>query len=139
MNRTEPLRGITSAGQPDAAAFEALAAEGYTAVIDLRGATEDAGLDEAEVVESLGMRYVNLPIMGPEDINFENAKALDEILAGIDAPVLVHCSSGNRVGGLLALREGLRGASVADAIAVGLAGGMSARLQSRVEQLLEQR
>jgi len=43
----EPVDGITSAGQPDKAAFEVFAKSGYRTVIDLRGEGEDRGLDEA--------------------------------------------------------------------------------------------
>ena len=139
MNRTEPLAGITSAGQPDAAALEALAVEGYKLVVDLRGAHEDRGIDERAVVESLGMRYVSLPIPDASAICCENADALHEVLEASDGPVLVHCGGGIRVGALLALREGRNGRSIAEAIAVGEAcGGLAPDLIAWVRVQLEQ-
>lgn len=136
-NRTEPLPGITSSAQPDAAALEAIADEGYVAVIDLRGPDEDRGLDEQSAVESLGMRYVSLPVANASALTYENANALDEILSGIDGPVLLHCSTGNRAGALLALRERLNGASAEDALAVGKAGGLTRpELEATVEERL---
>jgi len=69
-------------------------------------------------VEELGMSYVPLPV-GREDITFETAKALDELLASYDEPVLVHCRSANRVGALLALRASANGADDKAAIEAG--------------------
>ena len=98
----QPVDGLTTAGQPDEAAFRVFADSGYRVVIDLRTAGEDRGLDEPAVVESLGMKYVPLPI-GRGDITFEKARELDELLSQFDEPVLLHCASSNRVGALLAL------------------------------------
>ena len=85
----KPVDGLTSAGQPDAEEFALFAEAGYVAVVDLRGETEDRGLDEVAVLEGLGLEYVSLPLASPETINFDNASKLDEILSGFDGPVLV--------------------------------------------------
>jgi uncharacterized protein (TIGR01244 family) len=100
--KVEPVDGLTTAGQPDEAAFRVFAQNGYRVVIDLRTEGEDRGLDEPAVVEALGMEYISMPIDGP-DINFEKARELDELLDSYDEPVLLHCASSNRVGALLAL------------------------------------
>jgi uncharacterized protein (TIGR01244 family) len=120
-----PVDGITSAGQPDQAALAVFSENGYVAIIDMRGETEDRGMDEKAVVESLGMDYVLLSIASEDDISFENAKKLDDLLAAYDGPVLIHCRSGNRVGALLALRQSMNGASDAEAIAYGKQGGLT--------------
>ena len=130
----QPVDGITSAGQPDEAALKVFAAQGYTTVIDLRTQGEDRGMDEAAVVEGLGMSYVVLPI-GRDSINFDNARALDKLIADADGPVLVHCGSANRVGALLALRKSLEGADDATALEYGKAGGMTS-LEAEVKELL---
>jgi uncharacterized protein (TIGR01244 family) len=125
-NRLEPMPGVVSAGQPDAAALEELADAGFAAVVDIRGADEPRGFDEKACVEALRMRYVALPVTGPADLSFETATALDEVLTEARGrPVLVHCGSGNRVGALLALLEGVRGRPAEDALALGVAGGMT--------------
>ena len=103
-NRHEPLPGITTAGQPSAAALEAAADAGYKTVIDLRGPAEDRGFDERVAVQRLGMNYVSLPVDGAAGVTYENAAELDRVLAELPKPVLLHCSSGNRAGALLALR-----------------------------------
>ena len=102
--KVEPVDGLSTAGQPDEAALRVFADSGYAAVIDLRTAGEDRGLDEAAVVEDLGMDYVLLPI-GRGDITFEKAAELRRVLDQYDEPVLLHCGSANRVGALLALQE----------------------------------
>ena len=135
--RFEPAHGITAAGQPNEAEFKELADNGYAAVIDLRSAGEDRGLDEETTVERLGMEYIALPIDGRDAINFDNAKKLDEILSQYEEPVLVHCGSSNRVGALFALRENMNGASDEDSLAFGKSAGMTS-LESTVKTRLEE-
>ncbi|MCH9693842.1 MAG: tyrosine-protein phosphatase [Gammaproteobacteria bacterium] len=129
--------GVSSSGQPDEAAFEVFAENGYKTVIDLRTPGEGRGLDEPGVVEELGMTYVSLPI-GRTDINYESAQALDELIAGADGPVLLHCGSGNRVGALLALRASLKGASDAESIVIGEDAGLTS-LKARVGEALTEK
>jgi uncharacterized protein (TIGR01244 family) len=120
-----PVNGLTSSGQPDAEQLALFAEAGYVAVVDLRGESENRGLDEAAEVESLGLDYVNLPVSGADSISWENANKLDEILSSYDGPVLVHCGSGNRVGALLALSKSKSGADDEEAVAYGRAAGMT--------------
>jgi uncharacterized protein (TIGR01244 family) len=117
--------GLRTAGQPDADTFALVADAGYTAVIDLRGAQENRGLDEAAVLQKLGLEYIELPLSSPDAISFENAAKLDEILAGYSEPVLIHCGSANRVGALLALRKSLHGASDDAAVQYGRDAGLT--------------
>jgi len=124
-----------SSGQPDRQVLENARAAGFDAVIDLRTAGEDRGLDEAAVVQELGMSYVSLPIAGGDDVNFVNAAKLGEILDQFDGPVLMHCGSGNRVGALIALRASLNGASDDEALAAGKAAGLT-RLEPVVVERL---
>lgn len=134
-NRAEPLKGITTAGQPNAKALTDLADQGYTTVIDLRGKDEDRGFDEAATVEGLGMKYIQLPISGANDITYDNANALDQILQDLHGPVLLHCSSSNRVGALLTLRAKLQGEDDDAALALGEEAGLT-RLKPAVEEVL---
>ncbi len=120
-----PADGLTSSGQPDAEQLAVFAEAGYVAVVDLRGESENRGLDEAAVVEGLGLDYVNLPVSGADSVSWENASKLQEILSSYDGPVLVHCGSGNRVGALLALSKSQSGADDEEAVAYGRAAGMT--------------
>lgn len=133
----QPVNGITAAGQPDKAALEVFAGNGYSTVIDLRGEQEDRGLDEAAVVEALGMDYITFPITGREAISFESAGKLDQLIASADGPVLVHCGSSNRVGALLALRKSLAGADDETSLAYGIEGGLTS-LEGRVKEVLNE-
>ncbi len=133
-----PVDGITSSGQPDEAALRVFADAGYAAVIDMRGPDEDRGLDnEQAVIEDLGMDYILFPLTSREQISFDTARKLDEVLQGIDGPVLVHCGSGNRVGAVLALRHSLSGASKEESIAYGKNAGLT-RLEDVVRERLRE-
>ena len=135
--RVTPVNGITSAGQPDAAELDVFADSGYAVVIDMRGPDEDRGMEDFPgVVEAKAMTYVAFPIASPGDIPLEKAAALDELLARIDGPALLHCGSGNRVGAILALRQSLKGADDESAIAYGRDAGMT-RLEPAVRKVLE--
>lgn len=129
-------KDYVSTGQPDAEILSIAKDAGFATVVDLRATGEDRGIDEAAAVEALGMRYFSLPVAGGDDVNFDNAAALDKILAASDGPVLLHCASGNRVGALYALRASLKGANDEEALAAGKAAGLT-RLESVVKERLE--
>jgi uncharacterized protein (TIGR01244 family) len=136
-NRKDPLAGITTAGQPSADQLAAAAKSGIKTVIDLRGVSEDRGMDERSTVEKLGMSYVTLPVEGGNGVTYANATALDKLLASAKGPVLVHCATGNRAGALLALRGKLKGADNDSALALGVASGLTG-LKPAVEKKLAQ-
>jgi len=118
--------GILGGGQPDENALREAADTGYRTIVNLRGPDEKGPFEnEEELVQSLGMDYVALPISGGADLNEHNAKLLAEILAEPSAlPVMVHCGSGNRVGLLFAMKgfyvDGLDGPV---ALEIGTAAG----------------
>ena len=130
-----PSDGFVASGQPNEAVLKNFADAGYGTIVDLRMPDEDRGMDEKTVIEGLGMTYVTLPIGSAEDLSFENAAKLDEIMSGLDGPAVVHCASGNRVGALIALRAKANGASNEDALAVGKAAGLT-RLEDVVRKKL---
>jgi len=131
-----PVDGVTSTGQPDEAALKIFAESGYVAVIDLRTAEEDRGIDEEAAVAAAGMEYISLPVAGASGVTFENSSKLEQYLASFDGPVVVHCGGGNRVGALLALRQSQKGDDDETAIAYGKEGGLT-RLEPRVREVLE--
>jgi uncharacterized protein (TIGR01244 family) len=132
------IEGVSGSSQPDRSMLESIDAAGYEAVIDLRGADEDRGIDERAAVEGLGMTYISLPILGAGDISYDNANELDRLLAGFEKPVLVHCGSGNRAGALLALRAKLNGADNDAAVEAGRRTGLT-ELEDVVRQRLNER
>ena len=96
-----PLPGIATAGQPDAAAWSALAGAGFKAVVDLREASEPRGHDEVGAIARAGLRYLPLPVSHDAlgDRQFDVIRAF--LRDPLNRPVLVHCQSANRVGALL--------------------------------------
>ena len=133
--KVEPVNGMSTAGQPDEAGFKVFADNGYAAVIDLRTAGEDRGLDEAAVVEDLGMEYVMLPI-GRSDITFEKAAELQRLLDQYDEPVLLHCGSANRVGALIALQRFAESGDREASLEAGREAGMT-RLEGKVIEVID--
>lgn len=129
-------RKLVSTGQLDSEILSIAKEAGFSAIVDLRGESEERGFDEATEVLALGMRYVNLPVSGAGGVTYENAAELDRLLAEIDGPVLLHCASGNRVGALYALRAKLNGASNEDALSTGRAAGLT-RLEAVVTERLQ--
>jgi uncharacterized protein (TIGR01244 family) len=77
--------------------LDALAARraGSTTIIDLRTAEEGVA-DERVAVESLGMRYVNVPVDGAEIRDDDVARLRTLLDAASGQPVILHCASGNR-------------------------------------------
>ncbi len=91
-------------GNQDAAQLKKLHGFGVRFVIDLRPEKDGEAKDAARAK----LKYRKLPVHGADDLTLANAQALDAaILEAKGAPVLVHCTSGNRAAALLALRDAL--------------------------------
>jgi uncharacterized protein (TIGR01244 family) len=127
-----------SSGQPTEQALTQLANKGLVNIINLRGAGEFDGFDEAKLVGSLNMNYQTLPIANATDINFENAAKLDAMLNTSGEPTLVHCGSGNRVGALMALNHFAKNGDLEQALQAGRNAGMT-RLEDRVVEVIKQK
>ncbi len=64
---------------------------------------EDRGFDETRLAESLGLRYVRIPVAGADGLDAANVRAVHQALRQSQGPVLLHCASGNRAGAVLGL------------------------------------
>lgn len=136
-NLQNPASGYASGGQPGPEQLETAARIGIRRIINLRPPSEDAGFDEAEKTSQLGLDYSVLGIAGLQDLNLENVRKFDALLAqNPDTPTLVHCASGNRVGALMALRAAwLQGKPKAEALEIGRRWGLT-KMEAAVSQLL---
>lgn len=96
--------------QPTEAGFRRLRDLGVKTIVNLRLEADATRLNERQIVESLGMRYVNIPV---EDGNFFTRSRVipdDAIRAFFDlidlaeaGPIFVHCHRGaDRTGALVA-------------------------------------
>lgn len=100
-NAGSPLKGVATAGQPGEEHLRRLAEAGYKTIFDLRTPEEDRGLDEEKAVRETGMQYMNIPV-GHETVEDETFERFRKVMSDAERrPVLVHCSSANRVGALL--------------------------------------
>ena len=100
-------------GQPDEASLARLVSErGIGTVINIRYPEEmgRVDFDEPALVDSLGLRYVNIPV-SPDSFSELDVARFAEVMAETDGAVLLHCASSNRVGGMwaayLAIHEGV--------------------------------
>ena len=135
-NLSAPSSDSLASGQPTKEQLRILAESGVKHIVNLRPESE-LDWDEGAFVESLGMQYHNIPVNGVEGITFKNARKLSQLLAGLkNKPVLVHCSSGNRVGALKALTVS-QSDSLGDeaAVAEGKQWGLT-RLEPTVREIL---
>ncbi len=122
-------------GQPSPGHFKRFAEEGYTIVINLRSNAQSPELDEKALVESLDMAYFSIPIAGPQDLTRANVEQLESVLRRPGKKVL-HCSSGNRVGAMMALRAAwINKRTLTEALVIGEATGLT-KLEDAVRTLL---
>ena len=138
-NLQHPTSTRYTAGQPEPEAFAAFAKAGVAHVINLRPPQETPGLNEAALVTQAGMAYYNIPVDGAADLTAEKVRRLDALLEKIgQEKVLIHCSSGNRVGAMMALRAAwLQQAPVEKALEEGRNYGLT-RMLPEVKDLLTQ-
>lgn len=124
------------ASQPSQDALRQLAEKGYRTVVSTRGEGE-LKWDEKAEVDSLGMTFVSIPMGYPiEDIRNEWVDRFDELMGGAERPMLIHCSSGNRVAGLWAVWLAERQGMAPDrALELGTEAGMT-RVRPAVEKRL---
>jgi uncharacterized protein (TIGR01244 family) len=94
---------VVLGGQPTPGVLRAFADSGYATIVSTRTG-EELDWDERAVVESLGMRFVRIPIPLPvTPITAAQVAALDSVLAAPGGPVLLHCAGGTRAAVLWAV------------------------------------
>jgi uncharacterized protein (TIGR01244 family) len=132
--------GIYTGGRVTEADMPRLKQAGVRRIIDLSVDAETPDFDEAAVAAASGLGYANLPFANADALSRENVQAFDALLGSGDAPVLVHCGSGNRVGAMAALRAAwIDGKSTEEAIAIGRAWGLKgleAEVRARLDTAL---
>lgn len=123
-NYTRVRPDLAAAGQPSREGLAKLASLGFRTVVNLRREDEEGVKEERAIVEGQGLRYLSVPVT-PASLSRGDAEALARVLGDPEAgPVLVHCASANRVGGVLALIEAGKGRPLEEAIAEGRKAGL---------------
>lgn len=114
---------LATAGRPSPETLKKAKELGFVTVVDLRMPQEGVEGDR-KIVEALGIRFVSVP-MTPGSFSLADAKAVAAVLDDPKAgPVLLYCSSSNRVGGVVAVVEALHGKSDDEALAEGTKAGL---------------
>lgn len=94
-NQSEIAPGVWRSNQPDPRAVRQLAARGFRAILNLRGATEYGSyLLEAEACRIAGIRLVDFKLSSRVLPTRAEILALDAIFAELPKPFLFHCKSG---------------------------------------------
>ena len=127
---------VATAGQPSEEALLKLRELGFTIVVDLR-APEEGTAAERAVVEKAGLRYVSVPVT-PKTFSRADAAKVAAILDEKDrGPVLLHCGTANRVGGLWTVMEVAKGRPYEDAEKEGVKIGLrSEAMKAAVKRVL---
>lgn len=89
---------VCTSGQPTEKQFNLIRQAGYTTVINLLPAGSENALEgEADLLESLGVRYIHIPVdfRGPKPEDFQLFVA--SMQAAADGKVWVHCAANARV------------------------------------------
>ena len=121
------IKHLYIAGQPNQEGMRQAQEAGVTTVINMRTA-EEMNWDEKPSVESLGMKYINIPVSGKLDAR--DRAAFAEVEAAVEAqngaPVLLHCASGNRASAWLGAHlNQAHGLSQAEALAIARKTGLT--------------
>lgn len=128
---------LYTGGQPDEEQLQRAADAGIDVVIDLRPRDETPDFNERRLAEDLGLEYRYRPVRGAVDLTEDSVDWLDRQLSDVEGqPTLLHCSTGNRVGALMALRaHWLHDATPEDALALGKEAGLT-ELEDDVRRIL---
>lgn len=136
-NARLPAPNLLTGGQLSEGQMSALREMGYGTFINLRPADESGTGWEEKYAAAEGIEFVRIPVRGVPDVTRETAQRLADVMAAAGAePVVVYCASGNRVGGLLALKAFyLDGKSAEDSLEFGKAAGVT-RLEPKIREML---
>ncbi len=131
--RLHTYKGIFLASQPSADDFAQAKNGGVKTVINLRHASENKDFDEEAAVTKLGLGYHNPAWNGPDELTDAKIDSARELLRTAEDPILLHCSSANRVGAIwLAYRVLDDGATMDDALAEAKIVGLKSPAYERI-------
>ncbi|MBD2176540.1 protein tyrosine phosphatase family protein [Pseudanabaena sp. FACHB-1998] len=89
---------LATAGQPTVEQFREIADAGYETVINLALPTSDGAIaNEAELVQSLGMEYVAIPVLWESPTMEDFSQFLQAMDKRQNQKIFVHCAKNMRV------------------------------------------
>lgn len=95
---------LATAGQPTQAQFSTIKESGYQVVVNLARSDSPKALpNEQAIVESLGIQYINIPVVW-ENPTIEDISHFFSVMeANADKSVFVHCAANMRVSAFIYL------------------------------------
>ncbi len=100
---------LATSGQPTSVQFQSIADCGYETVINLALPTSDGAIsNEAEIVESLGMEYIAIPIVWDNPTMDDLEQFLQAMDKRQNQKIFVHCAKNMRVSAFVYLYRRLR-------------------------------
>ncbi len=108
---------------------------GFKLIVDLRAPDEDGVTEEIELAQSVGIKYVNIPVTARAP-GWDQVEEFASIIhQSKHYPVLVHCVSANRSGAIWAMYRAHVGVPALIAIDEGRAAGLESREKAVRKQL----
>jgi uncharacterized protein (TIGR01244 family) len=128
---------LAVSGRPSPEALAKLKESGFRTAIDLRQPSEGVAIVR-QAVEEQGLTFVSVPV-SPDTFSLSDVQKVEAVLADQKAaPVLLFCSSSNRVGGVIAVIEYRRGRTKEEAIAEGKKAGLkSSAMEKAAGKLID--
>ena len=120
---------LATSGTPEEGAITELAEKGIQMFIDLRINPDDTARTEAKAA---GAHYYNIPVVGAKGISKEQLAKFTALYEQMEGKILLHCVSGNRVGGLWTAYQLSKGVIPEIAITQGRKAGMRSSLEEDV-------
>jgi protein tyrosine phosphatase (PTP) superfamily phosphohydrolase (DUF442 family) len=95
---------IATAGQPTESQLLSVKTAGYRSIINLApGTHENALANEREIVESLGMEYIHIPVKFDRPIIADFDRFCEVMRSSEDRSVFIHCAANLRVSSFMYL------------------------------------
>jgi uncharacterized protein (TIGR01244 family) len=134
-NLYQPRYLVFTAGQPTLFGMRELSEMGVKTVVNVLPDRECIP-GEAAMVSANQMEYYKFPF-DPSGLSMQRIYEFGELLSAVDRPVLIHCSTGNHVGGLwFAYRVLIEKASLPQALKEGRRIGMKPAMEDAVFEFI---
>jgi uncharacterized protein (TIGR01244 family) len=134
-NLYQPRYMIYTSGQPSIFGMSELSEMGVKSVINVLPDKECVP-GEAAIVNANQMEYYAVPF-DPQSLSIDTVYEFAELLAVVEKPVLIHCSTGNHAGGMwFAYRVLYEKAPLAQGLKEGRTIGMQRAMEDAVFQFI---
>ena len=125
LNFLWQVDNIYCAGQPSIESFQAIKGLGVNKVFNMRDISEMDFSEEEEACKSLGLEYIQFPLLINGQLSKDSCNKLSESINDSDK-WFIHCGSANRIGAwLITYLVSHRDLSFDDAVEVAMNNGLT--------------